>query len=89
MEDTQTIKFEELKEEAMYCFVAPDGSPQLATLAPDYAYCVGLAQVLSMSGVCKTASQMFEEGFEILPVKVTVIQNGTAEDAFNTAKESL
>jgi hypothetical protein len=83
------MKVDELKNEEMYVLVAPDGSIQLTTLAPDYAMCIGMAQLLAKSGIGQPVGEMFEQGFEVMPVKVTILQNGDAESAFQKAKRKI
>jgi hypothetical protein len=83
------VRLDELQNEEMYCFVAPDGSAQLTTLCPDFTMCIGMAGLMARSGIGKTAAEMFAEGYSILPVKVTMIQNGTAEDGFQAAKKQM
>lgn len=81
------MKMQELANDEMYCLVAPDGTPQLSTLAPDYALCIGFCAALSSVGMTKHPATLFEEGFVILPVKVTIIQTGNQEDAFQAGKK--
>lgn len=83
------MKLDELKEEEMYVLVAPDGTPQLSSMAPDYASCLGFCQVLASKGICKHPAILFKEGFEILMVKVSMSQMGDAEAAFLAAKKKL
>jgi len=48
---------------------------------------------MKMLHKCKMAESFHElvkvRGFEIMPVKVTVKQNGTAEEGFQKAKQKL
>lgn len=81
------MKIEELKDEEMYCLVAPDGSTQLMTLAPDYAMCIGIVTLISKKGIGEPLDKLFKKGFHVMPVKVTILQNGTENDAFNKAKK--
>jgi hypothetical protein len=83
------MKLEELKDEEMYVFVAPDGSPQLSTLAPDYAMCVAFCELLASKKISESPRKLFREGFEVLRVKVNMSQLGDAEAAFQAAKEKL
>ena len=73
---------EELHEEEMYCLIAPDGSPQLMTLAPDFPMCYGVIKLLEESGTGQSPEKLFKRGYKIFPVKITVTQNGTEETAF-------
>lgn len=82
--------FEEFIDEEMYVLVAPDGSWQAMTLAPDFATCIAQMKMLHK---CKMAESFHElvkvRGFEILPVKVTMKRNGTAEEGFQRAKQNI
>ncbi|MEO5991884.1 MAG: hypothetical protein ABIP68_09640 [Ferruginibacter sp.] len=82
MKKVKEIKLDVLENEEMYCFVAPDGSPQIGTLAPDFATCIGMTELYAISGMVQTPKKLFEQGFVILPVKVTITQNGNEETAF-------
>ncbi len=85
-----SIKVEEMQNEEMCVLVAPDGACQLSTLAPDYAMCVAMIQLLHKKGISKSYHEMVIIGeYEIMPIKVSVIANGTAEDAFNRFKQSI
>lgn len=86
--ESKELKLEELNDEQMYCFVAPDGSAQLATLAPEFNMCVAMAELMASMGMSKPVGKMFSEGYDILPVVITLKQNGSAEDAFNSSKKS-
>lgn len=83
------MKLDELKEEEMYVLVAPDGTPQLSTLAPDYASCLGFCQLLAEKKICEHPAKSFKQGFEILMVKVSMSQLGDAEAAFLAAKKKF
>jgi len=83
------MKMDNLKNEEMYVLCAPDGSVQLTTLAPEFVMCIGMAELLASKGISKPVTEMFEAGYEILPVKVTIVQNGTADEGFKKAKKSL
>lgn len=86
--ETLKVNMEELKNEQMYVWVAPDGFPQMATIAPDFPMCVAMAEMFATTGICKSPSVMWEEGFQILPVSVTITQNGDADKAFNDWKKA-
>lgn len=83
------MKLDELKDEEMYVMVAPDGSAQLSTLAPDYAMCLGFCQLMAQSKIGEHPAKLFKKGFEILRVKVSMTQLGDAEAAFQAAKKKL
>lgn len=72
------VKLDELVNEEMFCFVAPDGSPQIMLLAPDFPTCIGLAELMAQRGLGEPAAELFRQGYSILPVKVTIALNGTA-----------
>lgn len=83
------MKLDELKEEEMYVLVAPDGTPQLTTLAPNYVECLAFCQLLAGKNVCQHPAKLFKQGYEILMVKVSMSQMGDAEAAFLAAKKKL
>jgi|GEM_PF-4473291 len=83
------MKIDELLDEEMYVLTAPDGSIQLTTLAPDFAMCVAMTTILGKAGFSQPLDKMFKQGFEIMPVKVTIRQNGTAESGFQKAKKTM
>lgn len=82
------VKLDELKNEEMYCLVAPDGSAQLTTLAPDFPTCLGMVKLLHSKGLGQSYHELCVlKGFQVLPVKVTILQNGTADEGFKKAKK--
>lgn len=81
------MKLEELNNEEFCVLVAPDGSPQLATLAPDYPYCLAMIQTLASSGMGQDIAELWKQGYQVVPVRLTLIADGTEEDAFNRFKE--
>lgn len=84
------MELTEMYNEEMYVLVAPDGSWQGMTLSPDYATCIATIKMLHKSGICESYHELVKmKGFEILPVKVTMLQNGTAEEGFQKAKQKL
>jgi hypothetical protein len=76
----------EISNAQFFCLVAPDGTPQVATLADEYALSMAVCNLLAKSGMGQPVAELFEQGYEVLPVKLTITQNGTAEDAFQMAK---
>lgn len=83
------MKLQESHEQGMCVLVAPDGSWQGMTLSPDYASCVAIIRMLHKAGMSESYHELVKvRGFEIMPVKVTVIQNGTAEEAFRKIKNN-
>lgn len=81
------VKLDELKNEEMYCLVAPDGSAQISTLASEFAMCLGMAELMASKGLGQPVAEMFSKGFTVLPVMVTILQNGTADEGFKKAKK--
>jgi hypothetical protein len=82
------MKLEELKDEEMYVLVAPDGSAQISTLAPDYETCIGFSQLLASKGIGEAPAKLFKKGFEVLRVKVSLQYMDDAEAAFLAAKRN-
>ena len=81
---------QELKEEEMYVLVAPDGSWQAMTLAPDFPTCIAQIKMLHKCKMCESFHELVRvRGFEIVPVKVSMYQSGTAEEGFQKAKQKL
>lgn len=80
---------EELKDEEMYCLCAPDGSLQISTLAPDFEMCVAFCQLLGEVGISEPLVKMFKKGFKIMPVKVTILQNGDENKPFQQEKRII
>lgn len=76
------MKFEELIDEEMYTLVAPDGCMQLSTMAPDFPMCVAMCQMMAKAGMSQPLHELFEQGFTILPIKITVKLNGDENTAF-------
>lgn len=64
----------ELLNEEMYCLVAPDGTPQPATIAPDLQTLVGYNLLLESKGLGQNLGDMLKIGFEIKKVLVTITE---------------
>lgn len=63
---------------------------QAMTLAPDFASCVAQIKMLHKAKLAESFHELvMVKGFEILPVKVTIMQNGTAEEGFQKAKQNI
>ncbi len=75
------MKIEELKDDEMYVLCAPDGSIQLTTLAPDFPTCLAMIKLLHKSGLSKSPHEMMISGYTVMPVKVTITQNGDENKA--------
>lgn len=79
---------EEMKEEEMYVLVAPDGTPQPMTLGYDFPTCLGVIKLMHKSGIGESPSKLFFKGFKIIPVKVSITQNGDENTAFKKTPQS-
>lgn len=77
------MKIEEVKNEEMYCLFAPDGSWQSMTLSPDFATCVAVLTMLYKYKLSEPLPKLLKQGFKIMPIKVTFVQNGDENKAFN------
>lgn len=76
------MKVEEVKDEEMYCLFTPDGFWQPSTLAPDFAFCLAFIKMLHKKGIGKSFHQLTLEGCKIMPVKVSIVQNGDENKPF-------
>lgn len=84
------LMFEEVKEQEMYILVAPDGSWQGMTLAPDFETCVAVIKMMHSKGFGKSFHELVKiKGFQILPVIVSMKQMGDEESGFQWAKQKL
>ena len=83
------MEMENVISEEMYVLVAPDGAWQPMTLAHDFPTCMAQIKLLHKSGMSKSAHELMLKGFEVLPVRVTAIQDGTVEEGFQRAKKKL
>jgi hypothetical protein len=84
------VKLDEIIDEQFYCLVAPDGTAQLMTLAPDFQTCVAMIRVMHSKGFGMSFHELCKiKGFQVLPVKVSIFQNGSAEEGFQEAKKHL
>lgn len=90
MEAVNNMTLEEMKNEEMYVLVAPDGSCQLSTLAPDFPMCIAMVKLLHQKGISKSYHEMVVMGeYKIMPVKVTIMANGTQEEGFQKFKQDM
>ncbi len=80
--EQKTFKMENMVDEEMYVLVAPDGTPQLMTLAQDFPTCVGVIKLMHQNKISDSMSKLLFKGFKILPVKVSIIQNGDENTPF-------
>lgn len=83
------MQLEEIKDDDFYALVAPDGTPQLFSIAPDFETCIAMCELLSKSGMSRPLAILFEENYEVLPIKLSILSNGTAEEGFQKAKQKL
>lgn len=84
------LEIEELENEEMYCLFAPDGSWQPSTLSEDFPTCVAFIQLLHKAGMGRSFHQLCTvQGFKILPVKVSMVQNGDENTAFSQKASTL
>lgn len=75
------------KDEQMVCFIAPDGTPQLNMSGGDMAECLGYHQLLASTGMAMGLDELYKKGFKLAQVKVTVVQTGDDELAFQKTKK--
>lgn len=80
---------ENIVDSKMCVLVAPDGSPQYMTLSPDYAFCVALINILWSRGLNDSLPELWNKGYEIIPVNTNITQLGNEEDAFNNYKKQM
>jgi hypothetical protein len=83
------MKMEEMKDEEMYVLVAPDGTPQVSTLAPDYAMCLAMIRMFALSGMGASLEKLFGQGYHVLCVKITMTQVGDEHSAFDQSRKKL
>jgi len=83
------LQLEKFQDEEMYVLVADDGSPQISTLAPDYAMCVAFTHLLASKGISEPLTKLFKKGYGVLRVKVSITQMGDEEAAFQAAKKKF
>jgi hypothetical protein len=83
------MKLEEIKDEEFYALIAPDGTPQLVSIAPDLETCIAMCELLSKFGMSRPLAILFEENYKVLPIKLSILSNGAAEEGFQKAKQKL
>jgi hypothetical protein len=60
------------------------------TLAPDFQSCVAAIKMLHKAGISESFHELVRvQGFEILPVRLSMKQNGSAEEGFQKVKQKL
>lgn len=83
------MKLQESHEQEMCVLVAPDGSWQAMTLSPDYASCLAMIRMLHKAGMSQSYHDLVKiKGFEIVPVRVTVIDNRHEEEIQNDIQKN-
>lgn len=80
---------QQIKDEEFYVLVSDDGNPQLFSLAPNFETCIAIVEMLASKSISKPLNILFEEGYEILPIKLNITANGTAEEGFQKAKQKI
>jgi hypothetical protein len=70
------MKIEEIYNADWYALFAPDGSFQALTLCPDFATCVATIRLLHKAKLSKSIHELGLKGYKVLPIKLTVTQNG-------------
>lgn len=74
---------QEIHNEEWYALFAPDGSFQALTLAPDFPTCVAAIRMLHKAGMGKSYHELCKErDFKILPILISVVQNGDENKPF-------
>ena len=66
------IKVDEILDGEFYTWVAPDGSIQPAFLAEDIETAIAMAQMFSTTGLSLTPVEMWDKGFEVRKVFLTI-----------------
>ncbi len=69
---TKTKFIEPITAEEFYVWVAPDGTIQPQTLAPDFVMVIAMTKMLHKKGVAQSMFEMERKGFTIERVKVTI-----------------
>lgn len=68
------MKIEEICEQEMYALFSPDGNIQGMTLAFDPATCLAIIKMLHNCGMSESLLELSIKGFEVIPIKVTILQ---------------
>lgn len=66
------MKIEPIINEEFYALVAPDGSVQTTTLAPDEAMCMAVVKMLHKAGMGQSWHQLKLAGFTYQKVILTI-----------------
>jgi hypothetical protein len=83
------MDFQKFDNEEMVVLVAPNGHPQPMTLAEDFPTCVAVIELQAKANLGKPFHKLLNEGFKIIPVKLSMTQSGDEETAFQAAKEKI
>lgn len=83
------MEFQKFENEDMVVLVAPDGHPQPMTLAEDFPTCVAVIELQAKAKLGKPFAKLLNEGFKILPVKLSMTQSGDENTAFDAAKAKI
>lgn len=83
------MKMENVISEEMYVLVAPDGTWQPTTLAHDFPTCVAQIKLMHKAGISKSYHELSIKGFQVLPVRVTAIQDRTQQEWLQRAKSKI
>jgi hypothetical protein len=74
-----------VQDEQFYALFATDGSFQSMTLSPDFPTCVSLIKLLHKKGMSHSLHELLNvRRYKILPVKVTIVQNGDENKPFKS-----
>ncbi|RIV20365.1 hypothetical protein DYU11_20145 [Fibrisoma montanum] len=79
------MKIDEMHQEDFFVLVAPDGTPQTATLGQDIPESFAITKLLAKAGYGQTPEALIRQGFRFMPVKLTITQNGPHDEAKNLA----
>jgi hypothetical protein len=79
------MQVEEMNQLSMFAFIAPDGVVQTATMAYDMAGSYAITKVLAKGGLGQSPASLFRQGFRIVPITVTIHQNGPIDERANLA----
>lgn len=83
------MEIEELKNEDAFALFAPDGSIQCMTIAFDYATCSAVLKMLEKAKMMDSPAKLFQRGFKIMPIKISIIPNGDEKSGYQKAVAPL
>ncbi len=70
------MQIQEIQDQEMVSLYSPDGNIINMTLAPNFITCVVVINMLSKFGMGRSYNDLIKEGYCIIPIKVTIKQNG-------------